>query len=94
MGNATSSDDGDQSTPDQSTPNAAPERKLRGSELRGSERKSAADHSDYEKARNPDTELHLDGEEDTLYNDGLDIEEDDDADTLAGTRGSSAGIKP
>jgi hypothetical protein len=89
MGNATSPDDGDQSTPD-----AAPERKLRGSELRGSERKRAADHADYEKARNPDTELHLDGEEDTLYNDGLDIEEDDDADTLAGTRGSSSGIKP
>jgi hypothetical protein len=88
MGNATTPDDGDQPTSDPA------ERKLRGSELRGSERKGAADHADYEKARNPDTELHLDGEEDTLYNDGLDVEEDDDADTLAGTRGSSSGIKP
>lgn len=71
----------------------ASERRLRGARLEGSEQKSAPDHTEYEKTRNPDTELHLDGEEDTLYNDGLDIEADDD-DTLAGTRGTSSGIKP
>ena len=29
-----------------------------------------------EMGRNPDTELHLDGEADTLYSDGIDVEED------------------
>jgi len=71
----------------------AAERRLRGSALDGAESKSAADHDDYEKRRNPDTELRLDGEEDTLYDDGLDTG-DDDPDTLAGTRGKSDGIKP
>ena len=42
---------------------------------------------------NPDTELHLDGESDSLYSDGLDVE-DDSGETLAGTRGDSSGIKP
>jgi hypothetical protein len=71
----------------------ASERRLRGANLEGSEQKSAPDHLDYAKTRNPDTELRLDGEVDTLYSDGLDIEADED-DTLAGTRGSSSGIKP
>ena len=70
----------------------AAELRLRGGPLQGAELKSAVDHSVYERSRNPDTELHLDGEKDTLYNDGLDIE--DDSDTLAGTRGTSSGIKP
>jgi len=48
---------------------------------------------DYEKRRNPDTELRVDGEDDSLYDDGLDTEDDDD-ETLAGTRGPSSGIKP
>jgi hypothetical protein len=64
--------------------------KLRGTALNGSERKTAADHVEFETERNPDTELHLDGESDTLYSDGLDIEED--FDTLAGTRRSSGTI--
>jgi len=84
MGNDNSPDD------DKSTPDTAAERKLRGSALMGSEQKDAADHTDYEKAHNPDTELDLDGEEDTLYNDGLDIEED--SETPFGTRGTSPGI--
>jgi hypothetical protein len=84
MGNDNSPDD------DQSTRDTAAERKLRGSALMGSEQTAAADHTDYEKARDPDTELHLDGEEDTLYNDGLDIKED--SETLSGTRGTSPGI--
>jgi hypothetical protein len=71
----------------------AAERKLRGSALSGSEQKSSADHTTYEERRNPDTELHLDGETDSLYHDGLDLE-DDSGETLAGTRGDSAGIKP
>jgi hypothetical protein len=71
----------------------AGERRLRGSELEGAENKKAADHDAYEKRRDPDTELRLDGEEDTLYDDGLDTN-DDDPDTFAGTRGKSAGIKP
>ncbi|HEX4150816.1 MAG TPA: hypothetical protein VHY75_01265 [Steroidobacteraceae bacterium] len=71
----------------------APERKLRGGALKGSEQKSAADHTEYEEERNPDTELRLDDETDTLYKDGLDIEDDPSA-TPAGTRGGSFGIKP
>jgi hypothetical protein len=86
MGNANSPDD------DQSTPETAADRKLRGSALNGSEQRIAVDHADYEKARNPDAELQLDGEEETLYNDGLDI--GDNSAPLAGTRGNSHGIKP
>jgi hypothetical protein len=72
----------------------ASERKLRGNALNGSEQKSAADHTAYEERRNPDTELNLDdGDKDSLYNDGLDLD-DDSGETLAGTRGSSSGIKP
>ena len=51
--------------------------------------KSAVDHVDYKKSRNPDTELHLNGEDDSLYDDGLDL--DDDTDTLAGTDGNTPG---
>jgi hypothetical protein len=63
--------------------------RLRGADLEGADQKIAADHVSYKKARNPDTELHLDGEEDSLYNDGLEI--GDDADTLAGTDGNTPG---
>jgi hypothetical protein len=51
------------------------ENKLRGDALAGSEQKRAADHTAYEKKRNPDAVLRLNGEEDTLYNDGLEVEE-------------------
>lgn len=82
----------DKSTEDEArgTPS---ERKLRGAGLKGSEQKSAADHTEYEEQRNPDTELRLDQETDTLYSDGLDTESGAD-ETLAGTRGDSYGIKP
>ncbi len=76
--------------PDEPTTDSAGEPKLRGAGLNGSEQKAAADHSEYEGGRNPDTELHLDEESDALYGDGIDIEED--FDTLAGTKGSSATI--
>jgi len=75
---------------DRSTSDSAGERKLRGVDLNGSEQKAAADHFELETGRNPDTELHLDGKPDTLYRDGIDLEED--FDTLAGTDGSSATI--
>jgi hypothetical protein len=52
----------------------AGETNLRGAALDGSAQKKAADH--LTKKRNPDTELHLDGEEDTLYDDGLEVEDD------------------
>lgn len=85
MGTVKSPDDEARATPS--------ERKLRGAGLQGSEQKSAADHTEYEEQRNPDTELRLDQETDTLYSDGLDTEADA-TETPAGTRGDSFGIKP
>ncbi len=61
--------------------------RLRGDELNGADHVDAVDHVDYAKKRNPDTELHLDGEKDTLYADGLDVQ--DDSLTLADTKGMS-----
>ncbi len=49
---------------------------IRGSALDGSERKKSVAHTAFEKTRNPDATLHLDGEEDTLYDDGLELEDD------------------
>ncbi len=79
---------------DAPAPDTAAERRLRGDALEGSEQNDAVDHSAYQKTRNPDTELRLNDEKDTLYNDGLDIKED--SDTLAGTRGKAppSGMKP
>jgi hypothetical protein len=51
------------------------ESKLRGRGLDGSERDAAADHTADAKKRNTDTTLRLDGEEDTLYEDGLEVED-------------------
>lgn len=59
------------------------ESELRGEALDGAERKRAVDHTKHEKTRNPDAVLHLDGEEDTLYTDGLELE--DDSTVLANT---------
>jgi hypothetical protein len=53
----------------------AAESNLRGAALSGSDRKKAVDHVAYEKTRNTDTTLRLDGEEDTLYDDGLELED-------------------
>ncbi len=79
MGNA-STDDERQGSVDRSGEN-----KLRGDTLAGSEQKRAVDHTSYEKARNPDTVLRVDDEEDTLYSDGLEVE--DDAAPLGTARG-------
>ena len=61
--------------PDQTPADTAAESHLRGGPLSGSDRKNAVDHVAYEKARNTDATLRLDGEEDTLYEDGLQIED-------------------
>jgi hypothetical protein len=79
MGNA-STDDGRQDSIDRPGEN-----KLRGDALAGSEQKRAADHTTYEKARNPDAVVRVDDEEDTLYSDGLEVE--DDAAPLGTPRG-------
>jgi len=70
MGNASTDDQpqGSIDRPDES--------KLRGDALAGSEQKRAVDHTTYEKTRNPDTLLRVDEEEDTLYSDGLEVEDD------------------
>jgi hypothetical protein len=96
MGNTNPSDTDNSADKDDSSDNdnraTSGERRLRGGDLGGSEKKRAVDHEDYEKQRNTDTELRLNEEDDSLYDDGLDIEEDDSP--LAGTRGPSSGIKP
>jgi hypothetical protein len=69
MGNA----DTGSNEPDAVEPSG--ENRLRGNSLDGSEQKRAADHTAYEKKRNPDAVVRLDGEEDTLYEDGLDVDE-------------------
>lgn len=51
------------------------ESKLRGRALDGAEQPNAADHVVETKKRNTDTILRLDGEEDTLYEDGLELED-------------------
>jgi hypothetical protein len=67
MGNET---DGDNTPIDKTG-----ESTLRGSALDGSEQKKSVAHAAFEKTRNPDATLHLDGEEDTLYDDGLEVED-------------------
>jgi hypothetical protein len=52
------------------------ENELRGDAFDGSERKRAVDHMAQQKARNPDDVLKVDDEEDTLYSDGLEVEDD------------------
>lgn len=68
------------------------EDRLRGASLGGAEQKCSVEHAYYEETRNPDTELRLDGEDDSLYSDGLDV--GDDSESLAGTDGiAPKGIK-
>ena len=52
------------------------ENKLRGGALSGSERRQAVDHTEYNRKRNPDATVRVDNEEDTLYDDGLELEDD------------------
>ncbi len=59
---------------------------LRGKDLVGSDERIAVDHVRRLKSRDPDAVIHLDGEEDDLYVDGIDI--DDDGGPPAGTDGN------
>jgi hypothetical protein len=52
------------------------ESSLRGTALGGSERKKSVAHTVADRTRNTDATLRLDGEEDTLYEDGLELEDD------------------
>jgi hypothetical protein len=63
-------------TSGEATPAESGETNLRGAALRGPEQKKSVDHVEFDKKRNTDTTLRLDGEEDTLYDDGLEIEDD------------------
>jgi hypothetical protein len=67
------------------------ESKLRGRGLDGSEQDKAADHVADAKKRNTDTTLRLDGEEDTLYEDGLEVEDNSGVLTGQGGRDDTAG---
>jgi hypothetical protein len=77
MGNET---DGDNTPIDKTG-----ESTLRGAALDGSEQKKSVAHAAFEKNRNPDATLHLDDEEDTLYDDGLEV--DDGSGPLTGKDG-------
>jgi hypothetical protein len=55
----------------------AGEQTLRGDALDGPEQKRAADHTAYQGKRKPDRTVRVDGEADTVYEDGLDLEADD-----------------
>jgi hypothetical protein len=50
----------------------AGESELRGGALDGPEQERAAGHTVYKKKHNPDTIVRVDGEPDTLYQDGID----------------------
>ena len=64
----------------------AGETNLHGDALAGPEQASSPDHVAYQRKINPDTVLRVDGEKDTLYTDGLEL--DGDSDTLVGTSGA------
>ena len=59
---------------------------LRG-DVDGPEQSAAVDHTEFEKSRDPDSEVRLDDEDESLYSDGLDIR--DDTERLAGTDGDN-----
>ena len=86
MGNVNSPAD-DRSTTDS---DSGGEHELQGNGLNNSEQKAATNGAGCATERNGDSELHLDGEAeakaDTLYGDGVEVEED--YDSPAGTRGS------
>ncbi|MEP6547353.1 MAG: hypothetical protein ABJD53_07780 [Gammaproteobacteria bacterium] len=52
------------------------ESELRGTALDGPEQKRAAGHTVYEKGHNPDTVLRVNDEKDTLFTDGLEVDND------------------
>ena len=64
----------------------AAEDTLRGKDVVGSDQRIAVDHVRRLKSRDPDAVLHLEGEEDSLYTDGIDV--DVDSGPPAGTDGN------
>jgi hypothetical protein len=56
-------------------PDPTGESTLRGAALDGSEQEKSVAHTAFQKNRSTDTTLRLDGEEDTLYEDGLEVED-------------------
>jgi hypothetical protein len=63
----------------------AGETQLRGGSLSNDERRAAVDRAARQKSEDTDTVLRTDGEEDTLYEDGLELE--NDARPLTGING-------
>jgi hypothetical protein len=74
----------------QDAPDESGESKLRGDALAGPEQKRAVDHTTSKERRNPDAELRVDNEEDTLYNDALELEDDTPPMGTAGRRDDNA----
>ncbi len=68
MGNST---DRDATNADKSA-----EKELRGAALEGSEQNRAVGHTAYKKAHNPENVLRVDDEKDSLYSDGLELDDD------------------
>jgi hypothetical protein len=64
---------------------ATGETTLRGAGIGGADQTQAVDHVAKTKKRNPDAVLRLDGEKDTLYEDGIEVE--DDSESLFDTHG-------
>jgi hypothetical protein len=62
------------------------ESQIRGRDLKGSERDQAADHVDSAQRRKADSVIRTDGEKDTLYEDGIEL--DDDSDPLTAINGA------
>jgi hypothetical protein len=75
---------------DRSTPAKGSEPILATPDLKEMLRRSAESTSEAEEAGDPDTSIRLNDEGDTLYEDGLEV--DEEPDTLAGTRGTTPGI--
>jgi hypothetical protein len=65
---------------------AAGETRIRGRALEGSEREQAADHLEFQRRSQTDKTIRTDDEKDTLYEDGLEL--DDDSDPLTGINGA------
>jgi hypothetical protein len=59
---------------------------IRGRKLGGSEGDLAPDHVDYAKGRKSDDVIRTDGEKDSLYDDGIEL--DDDSGPLTGINGA------
>jgi hypothetical protein len=66
-------------------PTDSGEQNLRGAGLGGPEQRKSVDHTASAKSLNTDSTVRLDGEEDTLYDDGLDL--GDDSGPLTGKDG-------